>query len=90
MHPIVKTRSFVRSFFCLAYVHNLTSLEQKKRPFEKSQALVSVHFNECLKKNLGFMHSYVYLCSILVVAQGVSARHTGHVLEALLPQGELK
>ena len=30
------------------------------------------------------------IISPALVAQGVSARHTGHILEALLPQGELR
>ena len=35
------------------------------------------------------LHKTRHMCPNLVT-QGVSARLTGHILEALLPQGELK
>ena len=52
------------------------------------QAQKAATMNICSAQRI--THLINLTTSPTVVAQGVSARLTGHILEALLPQGELK
>ena len=63
------------------------------------ECIKALQLHEASNKSLSLVHTFLKnrtmqagvggSCPALV-AQGVSARRTGHILEALLPQGELR